>query len=91
MKSSTILKVVRRTLAVGIAVIGLAWASSSASASDCYTPQVTWKTVTVYQVVQRPYFYTVTKYTSCGKAYQASQVAYQSFRVPVQKRVAVYH
>lgn len=90
MKSSTTLEFVRRTLAVCIAVIGLAWASSSASASDCYTPRVTWKTVTVYQVIQRPYHYTVTKYTSCGKAYQVSQVGYQSVRVPVQKRVAVY-
>lgn len=56
-----------------------------------YQPQYTWKTITLYKTIQKPYVDYVTKYDHCGKPYQVEIVRYETVQIPYTKRVKVYY
>ncbi|MCA8995936.1 MAG: hypothetical protein KDA80_03100 [Planctomycetaceae bacterium] len=56
-----------------------------------YQPQYTWKTITTYTTVRKPYYDTITKYDHCGYAYQEQILRYEVVQVPVVKKIKVYY
>ena len=82
------------TLRSSVAALVLAsslFAAAQTQASDCHVPRYTWKNVTVYVTVEKPYTDYVVRYDHCGKPYAAKVTRYKSVRVPVQKRVKVWY
>ncbi len=67
---------------------GLSFANT-ASASDCYAPRCFYKTITTWEIVEKPYIDYVTKYDHCGQPYLVKVVSYETIRVPVTKLVKV--
>lgn len=54
-----------------------------------YQPQYGWKTITVYETIQKPYYDVITKYHPCGTPYTVEVVRYETVQIPVQKRIRV--
>jgi hypothetical protein len=79
-----------RSFVVAAAVaFGLAFSSTTASASDCHRPDCYYKTVIVYETVRKPCVHWVIKYDHCGEPYRDRVVTYKLVQVPVEKRIKV--
>jgi hypothetical protein len=84
---------VLRTLLASIAMTGIVLMASSAAFGDdsCHAPRYSYKNVTIYESVRKPYHYTVVKYDNCGVPYTVTRTAWKTVRVPVAVRVKVQH
>ena len=78
-----------KTVAVAAVVMGSMAFATGAQASDCHQPRCYWKTIVVYQSVQKPCVSYVTKYDHCGKPYSVRVVTYKTIQVPVEKQIKV--
>lgn len=80
-----------RTLMATMALAGVTMlGSSTLSAGDyCHAPKYSYKTVTVYETVRKPYEYTVVKYDHCGDPYAVTLTGWKTVQVPVTKRILV--
>ena len=50
-----------------------------------------WKTVIVYETIEKPVVHYVTKYDHYGTPHQVKVVSDKTIRVPVEKQVKVYY
>ena len=89
MRSLTIFVNVRNSLAAGTIALGLSLGTSSANASDCHQPQYYYKTVVVYESVQKPCVTWIKKYDHCDRPYLVKVVTYKTVEVAVEKRIRV--
>ncbi len=91
MRSLTDSYYVRNLLATGAVVLSLAVGTTTANASDCDPPQsqVYYKTIVVYETVQKACIHWITKYDHCDQPYRVKVVTYKSVQVPVEKRIRV--
>ena len=82
-----------RNLVASAAMTGvILMGSSTVSAGDyCHAPRYYYKTVTVYETVQKPYEYSVVKYDHCGDPYLVTRTAWKTVQVPVTVRVKVQY
>lgn len=89
MRTFITLKSIAMTAAVAVA---FAIAGSSAWAGDpCDPPRYTYKMVTVYETVRKPYDYVVKKYDHCGKPYHVTRTGWKNVRIPVVRKIKVQY
>jgi hypothetical protein len=56
-----------------------------------HQPSWSWKTITVFETVRKPVVHYVTRYKESGTPYQDEVVTFRVVKVPVHKRIKVYH
>jgi hypothetical protein len=73
-----------------LAVLGATFAAANAvQASGGYHGHPKYKTVTVYQTVQVPYYTYVTKYHPCGTPYRVKVLRKRTAKVAVDQRIRI--
>lgn len=82
-----------RNLVATAAMTGMILIGSSAASAGhyCHAPHYYYKTVTVYETVQKPCQHLVTKYDHCGRPYTISVTTWKTVQIPVAKRIRVQY
>ncbi len=78
-----------KLLAAGLTTVAMLFGSGSAYAGDSCQPCYSYKTVTVYVKVKKPYVCYCVKYDHCGEPYLTKVVKYKTICVPVKKQIKV--